>query len=130
MTTALLESGKAENDRRKYFVIIFHATVWDWAGIKLTTPGAAIGSATDCNIGPGLLHILKCTLDSICYHGRNTILFGNNNLWPLCLYNGSSQVYRIKQEEIIIHYYIKPLRVKRSSKIKYCFTKYYSEYWK
>ena len=26
--------------------------VWDWAGIKITTPGSAVGLATDCSMGP------------------------------------------------------------------------------
>ena len=27
--------------------------VWDWAGIKLMTPGSTIGLATNCTTGPG-----------------------------------------------------------------------------
>ena len=29
--------------------------VWDPTGIKLTTPGSAVGLATDCNMGPSII---------------------------------------------------------------------------
>ena len=54
--------------------------VWDWAQIKLTTPGSSIGLATDCAMG------LVCW---ICYYEHFKEAFAyfdkyeNHMCWPI-----------------------------------------------
>ena len=50
---------KEENDHSKYFMINLHKSKYG-AGIKLMTPGSAIGLAVDCATMPGIYQMLAC----------------------------------------------------------------------
>ena len=64
LLTTHLESGEG---RRMTIEIIFIIKVWDWAGIRLTTPGYAVRNISAAR------HVTDC--DARCLTGWNILLF-------------------------------------------------------